>query len=197
MGARHVGHVLHQAEDRHVHHGHHVEGLANDHLDEVLRGRDHHDALDGKGLEDREGHVAGSRRHVDEQVVKLAPGALLEELPESAGNHGPAPHDWVGLVLEYEIGAHDLDAALGDSGDEHLIHSRGTLACKAQHLGDGGAGDVCVQDAHASAGASQLDGQASADKRLAHAALAGNDPNHMVDLGVLVLLEAGRSLRGL
>ena len=48
-----------------------------------------------------------------------------EELAERPHEHGPAPEDGIGLVLEDEVGAHDLDTALGGDRDDPL-----TVGCR-------------------------------------------------------------------
>jgi hypothetical protein len=46
-------------------------------------------------------HVTGAGRHVDEQVVELAPGHVGEELLDGLGEHEPAPHER-GRLLDEE-----------------------------------------------------------------------------------------------
>ena len=73
VGALDIAHVLDNAKNRDVHLLGHVDCLGDDHRDQVLRARDDDDAIDGQRLEDREGDVARSRRHVDQKVVDGAP----------------------------------------------------------------------------------------------------------------------------
>ncbi len=60
-------------------------------------GGHHHDAVHGDGLEHREGHVAGSGGHVDEQVVQLAPTHVGPELLDHAGQEAAPPDHGVPL----------------------------------------------------------------------------------------------------
>ena len=154
------------------------------------------DALDGEGLEHREGDVARSRGHVDEQEVEIAPGALAPELLEGACHDRAAPDHRVGLVLEHEVRAHDLDAADGLGGHEQVVPCGGVHAREAEHLGDRRTGEVGVEDAHAVAAALELDGEHAADERLAHTALAGDHAHDVLDVGLGALLEELRALIG-
>ena len=66
---------------------------------------------------------------------------------------------------------------------------------KAEGLGDGGAGDVGVQDAHGVATAAHGHRQLAAGHRLAHAALAGNDAVHLAHPGGgMMLFQQGLGL---
>ena len=64
---------------------------------------------------------------------------------------------------------------------------------QAEHAGDGGAGDVGVQDAHAHARARELGGQDARDHGLAHAALAGHDADHMSHVAQVILLKGAHA----
>ena len=73
-------------------------------------------------------------------------------------------------------------------------------AGEAEHLWDGGARDVGVQDADLGATAGELGGEDARDERLAHAALARDHADHVLDRAALGEgLDLGRSgllLRG-
>ena len=65
----------------------------------------------------------------------------------------------------------------------------------AEGLGNGGAGDVRVQNADFIAPAAHGDGQLAGDHGLAHAALAGYHAVYLADTGVrVVLLQQGLGL---
>ena len=63
------------------------------------------------------------------------------------------------------------------------------LAAHAHHLGDGGAGDVGVEDADRVPAAAQFDGKRPGYERLAHASLARKHGDDVFHLGKAVLLE--------
>ena len=48
--AERVGHVLHQTEHRDIHHVRHVDGLSDDHADQILRRRHDDNAVKTKVL---------------------------------------------------------------------------------------------------------------------------------------------------
>ena len=98
-----VAHVLDDSEDGDLHEFRHVHGFADDHGDEFLRRGDDDDAVNGQGLEDCQGNVAGSRRHVHEHAVDVAPDDVGPELFYDAGYDWPAPDDRVGLPFHQEI----------------------------------------------------------------------------------------------
>ena len=58
-------------------------------------------------------HVAGAGRHVDEQVVELAPVHVAQELLDRLVEHQPSPHQR-GVLLDQEAGADDLQHAAAD-----------------------------------------------------------------------------------
>ena len=58
-------------------------------------------------------HVAGARRHVDEQVVELAPVHVAQELLDRLGEHQAPPHQR-GVLLDQEAGADDLQQPAPD-----------------------------------------------------------------------------------
>ena len=65
--------------------------------------------LTGHALRERQLDVAGARRHVDDQIVELAPARLAEELGERLGDHRSAPRHGL-LGVDHEADRHDFDA---------------------------------------------------------------------------------------
>ena len=121
-----------------------------------MRGR-HDDRLGARQqLPERDGHVAGSRRHVHDERVQLAPVHVGEELLERPVEHGPAPHDRRVLVEE-EADRHHLEVA-ADGRDDHrplaAVDRDGPLV-DAEHVRDRVAVDVGVEDARPLAEASR------------------------------------------
>ena len=70
-------HVLDDADDRHADLLEHLEALARVDQRDVLRRGDDHGAGDRHLLRQRQLDVAGARRHVDDQVVEIAPVRVL------------------------------------------------------------------------------------------------------------------------
>ncbi|CAN4012882.1 signal peptidase I, partial [Dysosmobacter welbionis] len=140
-----IAHVLHQAHDGDLHHLCHLHGFLHHHAHQLLgRGHDH-DAVQGNGLEHTEGHIAGSRRHIHEQVVAV-PQHVSPELLDHAGDDRAPPDDRVRLVGQQQVGAHHLNAGFGHHGIQARLAACG-LAVDAEGLGDGGTGDVGIQNA--------------------------------------------------
>ena len=174
--------VLHKADDGHMHHLGHAHGLGHDHGDKLLRRGDNHNAVHRQGLEDRQGHVARSGRHVDEQIVDIFPHDVRPELLHRARNDGAAPENRVVLVLEQQIHGHDLDAAFRHGRVNALLIRTGAFA-DAKRLRDGRTGDIGVQHAGAAAGALHGRCQHGRNGALADAALAGHDRDDLIDAG--------------
>ena len=178
VGTDEIAHVLHKADDgnRHLHR------LFHHHADKLLRGGNDHDAGERDGLKDAQRHVAGARRHIDEEVVDV-PENVGPELGDHAADDGAAPDDGIGLIVEQKVDGHDLDAGRADAGQEGIFRADGLLV-HPKRLRDGGAGDVGVQNADAIALAAQADGELARDHRLADAALAGHDAEHLADVRI-------------
>ena len=177
-----VGHVLDDAEHGHVHHVGHVDGLVDDHADELLRGRDDDHARHGQGLEHRQRHIARSGRHVDEHIVHVVPLHVGPELGHGAGDDRAAPDDGVGLVRKQEVDGHDLDAGAGTVGIQEVLAAHGA-AVDAESLRDRRAGDVGIEHSGLMAAALHLAGEQARHEALADAALAGHDRDDLIDAG--------------
>ena len=182
VGTDEIAHVLHKADDGDRHLLRHLHGLLHHHADKLLRGGDDHDAGERDGLKDAQRHVAGARRHIDEEVVDV-PENVGPELGDHAADDGAAPDDGIGLIVEQKVDGHDLDAGRADAGQEGVFRADGLLV-HPERLRDGGAGDVGVQNADAIALAAQADGELARDHRLADAALAGHDAEHLADVRI-------------
>ena len=171
-----------------MHHLGHAYGLGHDHGDKLLRRGDDHDAVHRQGLEDRQGHVARSGRHVDEQIVDIFPHDVRPELLDGAGDDRAAPDDGVGLVREQEVDGHDLDAGAGAVGIQEVLAAHGA-AVDAEGLRDGRAGDVGIEHGRLMAAALHLAGEQARHEALADAALAGHDGDDLADLGLWIGLR--------
>ena len=193
VGADQVAHVLHHAHDGNVHHLGHLHRLLYHHAHQLLGGGHDDDAVQGQGLEDAEGHVAGARGHVHEEVVHI-PHHVGPELGDHAADDGAPPQHRVRLVVQQQVDAHQLDAAGGGHREHSPVVGHGPLV-DAEGLGDGGAGDVRVQDADLVALPGHEHRQLAGDHALADAPLAGDHPEDLPHPGGgVVLLQEGLGL---
>ena len=133
VGADDIAHVLDDAQHRHLHHLGHVHGLGHDHAHQLLRACHDDDAVHGQALEDGQGDVTGSRRHVHEQEIDVFPDHIGPELLDRTGDDGAAPDDGVFLVLHQQVDAHHVDAHPALDGPATLVVSHGT-AMDAEQL---------------------------------------------------------------
>ena len=181
MLAREGAHVLDHAEHLQIRAPGHVGNPDGDSLGG--QGRGGHDQQLGAGQEAAERHldVAGTGGHVDDEVVELAPADVGEELLEGLGEHQAPPHERLGLVVDQEAHAHDLELPVADGdvvGTDLASVGRTQAAGDAEHAGDAEAPDVGVQHAHAQAPRRHRRGQVDRDARLAHPALAAGHRDH-------------------
>ena len=109
VGRDELAHVLDHAEHLEVRAAGHVGDARRDLL-RALRGRGDDEHL---GLRQQAGQrhldVAGAGRHVDEQVVEVAPAHVDEELLERLGEDQAAPHERGVLVVDEQAHRHDLE----------------------------------------------------------------------------------------
>ena len=137
-----------------------------------LRGRHDVDLDARQDLRQGEGDVTGARWHVDEQEVRLTPPCLRDELLDGLVEHRASPDHR--LLIGHEE-AHRQAAHPVDGGRDHGVTEDDRVMLGAQHLGDGEAVDIGVEDADALARLGQRDGQVHRDRGLPHATLARGD----------------------
>ena len=109
----------------------------------------------------------------------------MPELLDDATDDWAAPDDGIRRVLEQEIHADDLDAI----GRAHRISTgliAADLALRAEHLRNGWARDVCVEDARVLALAAHGHSHEARDERFADAALAADDGDDVADRAELI-----------
>ena len=174
VGTFEIAHVFDEAEDGDVHDFRHLQGLFDDHGDELLRRRDDEDAVDRQGLEYCQGDVARSRRHVDEHVVDIAPDDVGPELFYGAGNDRSAPYDGSRRVFQEYVHGHDFNARFCFYR-ENAVGVSCSPFCQAEGLRDGRAGDVGVEDSRLKAAALHLYGHEGRDEGFTYAAFAADD----------------------
>ena len=155
----------------------HLHGLLHHHGYQVLGAGHNDDAIHRQRLKHVQRHVAGAGRHIHEHIIHIVPQGITPELLHHAADDRPAPDDRVRLVLQQQVHGHQLDAGGGGHGHDGVALRHGP-AMDAEGLGDGGAGDVRVQNGGAIALPPQRHRQLAGDHGLAYAALAGH---HAVD----------------
>ena len=112
-----------------------------------------------KQLGERDGDVAGARRHVDHECVDVAPVHVREELLERAVQHRSAPDHRLVLVQE-EADRHQLEP-VPQRRHDHLVH-RHRMLRDAEQLRDRVAVDVGVEQPDLLAEPGQRRGQVDA-----------------------------------
>ena len=172
--------VLDDAEHRNVHHLGHLDCLADDHGDQILRRGDDDDAVYRQGLEYGQRYVARAGRHVDEQEVYVLPYNVRPELLDGLRDDRTAVDDRVILVRQDQIDRDHLHAAFAACRDDALLAAL-ELVVHAEGLGDGRTGNVGIQHAAGVALARHADRHHRSQQALAYAALAGNNADHLAD----------------
>ena len=120
-------HVLDDSEHGHVDLLEHLEALAGVGQRDVLRRRDDHGARDRHALRERELDVAGAGRHVDDEVVEVAPVGIAQQLGQRLRDHRAAPHHRL-LRVDQEADRHGRDPVCGERLDALAVRRRRTLA---------------------------------------------------------------------
>ena len=119
--AHEVRHVLHDAKNRHIHHLRHVDGFLHDQGHQILRRRDDDNPGHRDALEQRERDIAGPRRAVREEIVRLSPDRLGPELADRTGDDRSSPEDRIRIVFEQIVHRDYLDAG------HYIVHSGGIV----------------------------------------------------------------------
>src|SRR6185503_5740094 len=164
-------HVLDDAEHGHVHLLEHLETLARVGERDVLRRRHDHDAAHGHALRERELDVAGAWRHVDDQVIEVAPARLREELVQRRRHHRTAPRHRL-LFVDEETDRHGLNAVRHERLEQLAVARLGTAAYQAQHARLAGTVDIGVEQPDARALAGKREREIHGHRGLADTALA-------------------------
>ena len=181
MRAGEVAHVLDDAEHLDVDLGKHLECLARV-LQAHVAGRGNDDcAGERHGLHQRDDHVAGARRQIDDEVIEFAPIHLLQELADDLVQHGSA-HDQ-GLVAGRDVADGDGLDAVRQIGFDAVAGADLGLLGRAHHERNIGAVDVGVDEADALSEPGEGNGQVDGDGGFADAALAGTDCDDLGDAG--------------
>ena len=164
-----------------MHHFRHIQGLFNDHGNEFLRRCDDQDTVDGQGLEDRQGNVTCSRRHVDEHVVDIAPDDVGPELFNGAGNDRSAPYDRSGDIFQQQVHRHDFDASFGRNRIDAIVVAGG-MTGQTEDFRNRRAGDIGVENRSFKAAALHFYSHQGRNQRFTYAAFAADDGNDVFDV---------------
>ena len=137
-------------------------------------------AVDGQALEHGQRHIAGSGRHIHEQIVHIFPHNVRPELLDGTGDDGTAPHHRGCGVIQQQVDGHDLDAAPAQGRIQAIFGC--TLALgNAEGSGCGGAGNIGIQNTDPLALPGHGDSQHGGNGGLADAALAGHNGDNLLN----------------
>src|SRR5688572_21550389 len=143
--AAYVGaHVFHDPEDRDGHLLEHLQTLPRVEQCDVLRCRDDHGTAYGHPLRQGQLDVPGARRHVDDQIVELAPVCFTQELGEGLGHHRAAPDHRL-LFLDQEPDRHRAQAVGCERLEPLAVARDRPLAGQPQHPGLAWAVDIRIK----------------------------------------------------
>ena len=126
--------------------------------------------------------VAGARRHVDEQIIEIAPLHLSQKLRERAVHHRAAPDERF-IVGNEKAHGHEANAAASDGLNAIALERLGALFLHAEHERDAGAVDVGVEKADLRAELAESDGEIHGDRALTDAALTARHRDDVLDVG--------------
>ena len=175
MIAEEPRHVLDDADHLEVDLARHVRGALRDLLRGGLRSGDDHDLGARQELRHRQRDVAGAGRHVDDEVIGLAPVHVSEELLERLVQHRAAPYDR--LVLTCKEAHRDERDAVGVGRHDHVVDDGGRPV-DAEHARHREAPHVGVDGGDLVAALRERDREVGGNRRLADATLARRDREH-------------------
>ena len=186
-----VTHVLHDAEDGHVHLLEHRNAFPHDAQRRLLRRGDDDAAIERDDLAEGKLRVASAGRKVHEQIIQVAPRHAGDELLNRLLNHRPAPDDGL-IVVQKKADAHQLHA-VADGRNHFFIHADFRAALHAHHQRNARAVDVAIEQADFRAEMRERAGEVHRGGGFAHAALAAGHGDDALDAGHLglVLPRAG------
>ena len=173
-------HVFNNAQNWHADFFKHLDALARIQQRNVLWRGDNHRPRQRHALAKRELNVTRAGRHVDDQIVEVAPIGLPEQLVKRLGRHRPTPDH--GLVrLHQKAYRHHLNTVVFKR--LHVLAVQAfRLARHAHHHRHAGAVNIGVEQANACALNSQSQSQIDSGGAFAHPALAGCHSNDVFDV---------------
>ena len=173
-------HVFHDAQDGHTHLLEHADALHRVQQGNVLRRGDDHRTGQRYALAQGELDVAGAGGHVDDQVIKVAPIGLAQQLLQGLRGHRAAPHH--GLVLRHQkANRHDLHAVVFQRLHGFAVGALGPTR-QAHHHRLAGAVNVRIQQTHTGTFRGQGQRQIGSGRAFANAAFARGHRNDVFHL---------------
>ena len=182
LGADVDAHVLDDAEDGNADFLEHLEALPRIEQGDVLRRGDDDRTRYRHLLCQGELDVAGARRHVDHQIIHVAPARLGQQLGQRLGHHRAAPDHGL-LGIDEEADRHGLQPVRLHRLEPLAVGRLGAAAADAQHGRQRGAVDVGIEQAYCGALGRQRQRQIDGGGRLADATLAAGHGDDVLDAG--------------
>ena len=167
-----IAHVLDDAENGRLDLLEHGDGPPRVEQGQILRRGDDHRPGQRHLLRQGELHVAGARRHVDDERVQFAPLRLAEHLHQRLRHHGAAP-DHRHFLVDEKADRHDLYAIGLERNHLAVLDLR--FARQAEEARRRRAVDVGVEQAHAPALRRKPQRKIGGGRRFADAALSRRD----------------------
>ncbi|MPN22644.1 hypothetical protein SDC9_170027 [bioreactor metagenome] len=194
-----VGVILHQTDNRNIHHLCHFDGFPHNHGNQFLRGGDYQDAVNRNGLEDSERNISGSRRHVDEHEIHILPDDFRPELLDRIGQNRTAPQHGICLVFQQQVDRHDVNLCFGSNGKQAILIGF-RLSSDAEGFGDRRTRNIRIQNCGMIPPPIHFHRHQRGHQRFADATFAANDSNHLFhpthDMRLFQeILRAGLTLR--
>ena len=167
-------HVFDDAEDRDADFLEHLQSLFRIHQRDVLRRSDDHHAGDRHLLRERQLDISGARRHIDDQVIEIAPVGLRQQLLQCLRDHRSAPHHRLIGVDQQADRAH-LQAVVFHRLERAIVDGR-RAAADAEHRRLTRAVDVGIEHADLRAFGGKRQCKIGRDGAFADAALSRRPP---------------------
>ena len=145
MRAIEVAHIFDDAEDFDVNLAKHFDGFAYVGERDNRRRGDDDCTCDGDALNQRELHITGAGRKIDDEVIEFAPLHAAKKLLNHAVKHWPAPDERLIAGIQQAHRNH-FDSVGFDGDDGALVEGARLFDC-AEHYWDVGAVDVGVEEA--------------------------------------------------
>ncbi len=176
-------HVLDDTQHGHLHFLEHDNAFFGVDQRDILRRGHHNGAGNRNVLRQRQLNITGARRHVQHQIIKIRPHCLLQHLQQRFAGHWATPDHRV-------IVRHQVSNGVGRQTVRHnrrhmgAVRRRWTLVFCPQHVWNGRAVDIRIQNADFRPFCRQRKRQVNGGRRFTHSTLAradGDDVLHAVN----------------
>ena len=130
-------------------------------------------------------HVPGSRRHVHEHEIHIAPFDIRPELFDSTSQDRAAPYHRVGLIGQQQVQGHQFDAGIAYGGnDAFLVGDQ--LSVDAECFWNRWSCDIRIQNCHGMTAAAHQRAYQGGHQGFAHTALAADDSDNLFHMAVRI-----------